>query len=104
MMELTSQLIEEIKDAIFWNRFTPSQENGVKDILKDTDSDAHTKANAICDFLDIPKRYNRSAIHGVLVSNTEGNPIGVAFAQRFGLGDGLESKPVKPITKVKLKN
>lgn len=60
---MKEEILTDILDAIFWKKFTPNQERDLKIILSD---DEPNKGTTICDYLDIPRRGNRSAIEDVL--------------------------------------
>lgn len=63
----TEKILKEIANAIYWdNGFSKDQTKMVSGILQGADSD---KANVICEYLDIPKRHNRTAIRQVLIAN-----------------------------------
>lgn len=57
-------ILNEICSGIFWMKFTTQQKNGIGKII--SDSRNINKDTDICDFLGIPRRYNRSAIRLVL--------------------------------------
>lgn len=62
-------LFKRIATAIYWKSFTGQQEKEINAILHDDDfASAHSKANAICDYLEIEKRGNRSALTKLLES------------------------------------
>lgn len=58
-------LLNDIRKAIYWNKFTVKQ---AKDILKIIALGEITSiiANDICEYLEIEKRYNRNEIQIVL--------------------------------------
>lgn len=58
--------LQEILKAIYWDKFSPSQIKIVSAIINNDDDGNNEKANAICDYLGIERRYNRSAIIEVL--------------------------------------
>ena len=62
-------LFKRIANAIYWSKFTHNQEDRIIKILFDDDlSTSFSKANAICEYLDIPKRDNRQALANLLES------------------------------------
>lgn len=62
------RLLEAILEAIYWQHFTLNQKTVINNIIKYNGIENITKANLICEFLDIEKRHNRSAIKNVLES------------------------------------
>ena len=58
----------QIASAIYWNSLTEKQKLGIDTILND--SEIYDKANEICNYLNIEKRYNRQAIRQVLAQNS----------------------------------
>jgi hypothetical protein len=66
--EKQQKILDEILRAIYWRKFTPKQEAGIVEILNEIDITEATKANEICNLLDIEKRQNRSAITKVLLN------------------------------------
>lgn len=61
----TKEIIENILKAIYWREFTKKQLDFVTKTIE-SDTDPMTKANEICEFLDIEKRGNRAAIKVLL--------------------------------------
>lgn len=60
-------ILESILKCIYWNKFTVKQQSVIVDILNDEELiDSTSKANEICEFLDIEKRGNRREITNVL--------------------------------------
>ena len=62
------QLLKSILEEIYWKHFTLNQKTVIINIIQDNSIDNTTKANLICEFLDIEKRHNRNAIKNVLES------------------------------------
>jgi len=67
-MKNNDQIIEDILDAIYWVKLTKKQENEIVKILNSEDIET-SKANEICEVLDIVKRGNRQSIVSVLLKN-----------------------------------
>jgi hypothetical protein len=64
--EKSDALLGMIADAIFWSQFDDKQKSEILTILKDCELSNRSKANEICEYLGIEKRFNRSAIYTVL--------------------------------------
>lgn len=63
------QLIEKIKKGIYWERFTDGQVKAITEILDHPQATAMSRANAICEYLDIEKRGNRSTINQIILDH-----------------------------------
>ncbi len=67
-MKNNDQIIEDILDAIYWVKLSKKEENEIIRILNSEDIET-SKANEICEVLNIAKRGNRQSIVSVLIKN-----------------------------------
>ena len=60
-------LLKEILEAIYWKEFTNKQKTEIITLINNSNYTASiSKANDICDFLDIEKRGNRRGISEII--------------------------------------
>jgi len=64
--EIQDELIFKIMKAIYWKRITNKENAALVNILEDAELSNHDKAHCICEYLQIERRGNRSAIIEVL--------------------------------------
>lgn len=67
-MKTDKEMLEAIKEAVFFDEFTEGQTQIILAILADKKLMLIEKATDICDILDIPRRENRRNIFNVINS------------------------------------